>query len=476
MAYVLKLLDERSMVPRPGDAGVVLFLRLSETGYRGRALIVGPGGRPLREGARVISTCPVAATQDLYLVCTSAGWPMESIGVAADSQFRTDEIMRGGQQIQAIDWSADHRSVVDILADSFGPYSRKIEGQPQQPAQPAQPPERPQPSPRVAQRALPAPAEKNSSTAMAPRSQRRNIDELGDDEQHALLVLSGAAKKLRAGEKASDIIPLLDDALSFLRQPDDDENFDGDEDEYEDEDEDEDDELIEDEDSDHVEIDSNDASADLAKHPDVGLRPMRALMPGEVPPGLNAEQVAQFSALSDPAAEQKMRRSFERATSASAHARSIAEANERARSQAQASLPEPLSVPVQQIQAPAHPVESHLASAALASPAPPSSEALQTANFADLITSVDPASPVLPDVPSGPPFVPVKMSAPFGEPTHIYDRRWYSIEQVAMAFGVTVSTVRNRIRDGLISGVIRTPIPGARGVPRLLIPVESVSG
>jgi hypothetical protein len=48
------------------------------------------------------------------------------------------------------------------------------------------------------------------------------------------------------------------------------------------------------------------------------------------------------------------------------------------------------------------------------------------------------------------------------------------VEQVAGAFGVTTATIRNKIKDRSISGVIRTPIPGARGVPRLLIPVEAV--
>ena len=115
----------------------------------------------------------------------------------------------------------------------------------------------------------------------------------------------------------------------------------------------------------------------------------------------------------------------------------------------------------------------------MATPAPPAAPAAPpaappTVDAPEQILAVDPTSPILPPVPSGRPFAPATLAAPFGEPLQIYDRRWYSVEQVAGAFGVTTATIRNKIKDRSISGVIRTPIPGARGVPRLLIPVEAV--
>lgn len=481
MAYILKLLDERSMAPRQGDGGVVLFLRMSETGYRGRALIVGPDGRPLREGVRVTSTCPVAATQDLYLACTSAGWPMESIGVAADSQFRTDEIMRGGQPIQAIDWSANHRSVIDILADSFGP-SAQLQVQPQPQPQPQPQIERAPQAPRSGQRALPAPPE--SSTALvapASRPSRRSLEGIGDDEQQVLLALSGAAKKIRAGEKVSDILPFLGEALSpFMDEAVDDlDGFDSEDDD--DEDLDEDGEPAED-------GGFNGDDVDHAAAP-TEVRAMRVLMPGEVPPGLTPDQVAQFSAFSDPAAEQKMRRSFERANSATAHARAIAEANERARaaalaSPAQAPSAEPVLTPARPALLAAvrqprpasapPPLPQPLQPPQPPQPAPEAPVEPQPADSLGQIWVVDPSAPALPPAPSGPPLRSARLAAPFGEPIQLYERLWYSVEQVAGAFDVTAATIRNKIKDGSIVGVIRTPVPGARGVPRLLIPVEAV--
>ena len=213
------------------------------------------------------------------------------------------------------------------------------------------------------------------------------------------------------------------------------------------------------------------------------VRVMRVLMPGEVPPGLTPDQVAQFSAFSDPAAEQKMRRSFERANSATAHARAISEANERARaaasaSPAQASPAEPVLTPARPaLLAAAHP--SRLASAPQpppqsAQPAPETPVEPQSADGLGQIWVVDPSAPVLPPVPSGSPHLSAKPAVPFGEPIQLYERLWYSVDQVAGAFGVTAATIRNKIKDASIAGVIRTPVPGARGVPRLLLPVESV--
>jgi hypothetical protein len=491
LAYILKLLDEASMVPRKGDSGVVLFLRLSDTGYRGRALIVGSGGRPLREGARVTSTCPVAATQDLYLACTSAGWPMESIGVAGDSQYRTDEIMRGGQPIQPIDWSADHRSVVDVLAESFGPSASQPQPQPQPQRHPqSQPQESRQPAPQGSRRnprELPAAPETSTAlTVPAPRLPRRGLEGLGDDEQGMLMALSSAAKKIRAGESVSEVLPFLGEALSPFMEEELSQDLDTlDTDDDDDDEDDDDDGDGEDEDEDDAGLD-DDVSDEAAIEPPAPerVRPMRALMPGEIPPDLNPDEIAQFSAFSDPAAEQKMRRSFERASSASAHARAIAEANERARAAAppgslRTTSAQPLLVPVRPaLLAAARPPSPQQAPvpppAPLAAPAAPPVAPVPV-DAPEQILAVDPASPILPPVPSGKPFAPATLAAPFGEWLQIYDRRWYSVEQVASAFGVTAVTVRNRIKDRSIQGVIRTSVPGARGVPRLLIPVEAVS-
>ena len=495
MAYILKLLDERSMAPRQGDGGVVLFLRLSETGYRGRALIVDPSGRPLREGARITSTCPVAATQDLYLVCTSAGWPMESIGVAADSQYRTDEIMRGGQPIQPIDWSANHRSVVDVLAESFGSSASQLQLQPQ----PQQSRAQPQPQPQEPRRSQPRPNFFNDTatteiyTALAvpaPRLSRRGLEGLGDDEQGMLMALSSAAKKIRAGESVSEVLPFLGEALSPFMEDELSQDLDTlDTDDDDDDEDDDDDGDGEDEDEDDADLDDDVSDEGAIKPPEPEqVRLMRALMPGEIPPDLNSDEIAQFSAFSDPAAEQKMRRSFERAANASAHARAIAEANERARAAAPPSSlrttsAQPLLVPVRPaLLAAARPPGGSPVpqQAPVATPAPPAAPAAPpaappTVDAPEQILAVDPTSPILPPVPSGRPFAPATLAAPFGEPLQIYDRRWYSVEQVASAFGVTAVTVRNRIKDRSIQGVIRTSVPGARGVPRLLIPVEAVS-
>jgi hypothetical protein len=247
-------------------------------------------------------------------------------------------------------------------------------------------------------------------------------------------------------------------------------------------DDDDDDESDEDDLAGDESIGDDEGPADAAAPGQV--RMMRALMPGEIPPGLTSDQIAQFSAFSDPAAEQKMRRSFERASSAAAHARAIGEANERARAAAQAS---PAQAPsAEPVLTPARP--ALLAAARPPRPAPVPQPAPQPApqpppaGPAELpveetpgqILVVDSTDPVIPPVPSGPPLLSTKLAVPFGDPIRIYDRLWYSVDQVAGAFGVTTATIRNKIKDRSISGVIRTSIPGARGVPRLLIPVEAV--
>jgi hypothetical protein len=289
-----------------------------------------------------------------------------------------------------------------------------------------------------------------------------------------LMALSSAAKKIRAGESVSEVLPFLGEALSPFMEEELEQDL-GVYNEDDDDDEDEDDE------GDDLE---DDESAMGSPEPE-RVRPMRALMPGEIPPGLTPDQIAQFSAFSDPAAEDKMRRSYERSSRATAHARAIAEANERARAAAPPSssqvhsatpvliparpgvlvAPRPPGAPaVQPVPAPLEPPEP---SAVLAAPVPPEAVSSQ-------IWNIDPALPVLPPIPSGSPFAPQVPAASFGDPTKIYGRSWYSVEQVAGVLSVTTATVRNRIKDGLILGVIRTAIPGARGVPRLLIPVEAI--
>ncbi len=485
MAYTIKLLDESSLAPRPGDAGVLLFLRMSDTGYRGRGIVVDASGRPLREGVRVIGTCPVAATQDLYLACTSSGWRVESVGVAADSEFRTDQIMRGGQPVQAMDWSSDHRSVLDILAASFGPPASKPAPAPEPPRQAAA--QRALPAPP---RALPPPPAPERQPDARPPSRR--LEGLGDDEQTLMMALAAAARRVKSGDSAADVISSLGEALSPLVEQEveelsdsDDDDDDLDEDVEDDLDGEDIDEDVEEDEEDEVDPDStSDAVASSAQAPqapvqDVPVRPMRVLMPGEVPPGLTPEQLAQFSGYSDPAAEDKMRRSMERAARASAHARTIAEINARRSSDpapsagaAQAPPSAPPARPAQPQPRPQPRPQPQPQPQPQLQPQPQPQPQIEASAVVDpVVPVVDPLNPVLPPPPAE---ASIRLSSSvLDAPMVLFGRSWFTVEQIASAMGVTTATVRNKIKS--LDCVIRARIAGARGVPRLLIPVEAVT-
>jgi hypothetical protein len=553
LADSVKRLDEASLAPQRGDGGVLLFLRSSETGYRGRAIVVAPDGRPLREGVRVSSTCPVAATQDLYLSCTSAGWEMGAIAVAPDSEFRLDEIMKGGQPIQPMNWGADHRNVLDIISNSFGVPQRllppptteapPVESPRARPAQRA--PERPAPAPRaperpaaqraperppVAQRAperppaaqraperlpaaqrLPAPQEpareRRSSSAREgqearpqPPQGRPLKPELDEEAQAAMLTLAAAARELKRGVPASEVMSSLADTLAdrliqddevFLEDPEDpedDEGADGDDeddedlddegtdedgdlygdDEDADEDLDEDDEDVEDEDLDEdldedgedtedEDLNDDDVEDDLGSAPVTAFRPLQI---GEIPPGLKADEVAQFMAYSDPAAEDKMRRTQERASAAIQRARMIGALQEQERQRALAAQaevqPEPPPQPARAPKAPRAPRAPQVSEPEQTPPADTRVEPIATEGLL-----------------AGLQLIELDAQAQLPEPVRFKGQAWYTLEQVAGAAGVSVATARNRVRAANIS-TMRASIQKGPGAPKILIPAEAV--
>jgi hypothetical protein len=255
--------------------------------------------------------------------------------------------------------------------------------------------------------------------------------------------------------------------------------------------------LDEDVEEDEVDPDSTgDAVASSAQAPqapvqDVPVRPMRVLMPGEIPPGLNPEQLAQFSGYSDPAAEDKMRRSMERAARASAHARTIAEMNARRSSDpapsagavqappsalpARPAQPQPQPQPQLQPQPRPQPQpqpQPQPRPQPRSQPQPQPQPQLEASAVVDpVVPVVDPLNPVLPPPPAE---ASIRLSSSvLDAPMVLFGRSWFTVEQIASAMGVTTATVRNKIKS--LDCVIRARIAGARGVPRLLIPVEAVT-
>jgi hypothetical protein len=88
-----------------------------------------------------------------------------------------------------------------------------------------------------------------------------------------------------------------------------------------------------------------------------------------------------------------------------------------------------------------------------------------------VVPVVDPLNPVLPPPPAE---ASIRLSSSvLDAPMVLFGRSWFTVEQIASAMGVTTATVRNKIKS--LDCVIRARIAGARGVPRLLIPVEAVT-
>jgi len=124
-------------------------------------------------------------------------------------------------------------------------------------------------------------------------------------------LLADSVRGLRSGASAQDIIRSLSDSFVDI-YPDEDEHPEDEDDDHEDEDD-------GDEDS---ESEATDSSVDSS-----ALRPLR---PGETMDGLTPEQMAHFHALSDPRAEEKMRRGIERSQQAILRARQVSAAWEKA--------------------------------------------------------------------------------------------------------------------------------------------------
>ena len=558
MAYTVKLLDEASLAPRPGDGGVLLFLRSSETGYRGRALVVAPDGRPLREGVRVSSTCPVAATQDLYLSCTSAGWEMGAIGVAPDSEFRLDEIMRGGQPIQPMNWQGDHRNVLDIISNSFGAPQRLLPPPPPEapPAAPAEsrprsrqrvperppaaqraperppaaqraperppaaqrPPERLSPPQELPRERRPSPAREGREVRAQAPQERPPRPELDEEAQATMLTLAAAARDLKRGVPASAVVSSLvdaladhliedDEALFFHEDAEDgddggdgdgdddgddgDDGGDGDDGEDlddeddgdlygDDEDVDEDvDEDLDGEDDEDLDGDDEDLDEDLDEGEGEGedegegeededavpapVTVLRPLQVGEIPVGLKADEVAQLMAYTDPAAEDKMRRTQERASAAIQRARMIGsmQEQERQRQQALADL-----AAQAEAQLPPHPDQAPKAPRARRAPEPQQAVPVVAAE-------VD-AEPSAPEAASAEPrYLELGAEVQLPQPVSFKGQAWYTLEQVAVAAGVSVATARNRVKAANIF-TMRASVQKGPGAPKILIPAEAV--
>ena len=296
MAHILTLLDG-NVSPRPGEAGVVLFLRSSESGYRGQASAVAPGGQVTRRLGSWVGTCPVAVSQAMYQWVTSAGWHQRQISVALNSQYRPDQILSGPQEIQPLDWNMDHIGVFDLMLASFGA--------------------RPQPRPPVAQ---PEPA---STPKAAPRDRLAPTAGQSSREAEIARILGAGVKMLRAGSDADTVYQTLADGLASYASADDDSDDDlGDD-------------LGDDLDDD---LDEDLEGEDLHEPEAVVPQRLRPLMPGEVPPGLTPEQQLQLAALGDDRAREKMVRTMQRSEQAIQRARQVAALREQHQEQAEGKV------------------------------------------------------------------------------------------------------------------------------------------
>ena len=300
MAYLISMIDG-DLAPRQGETGVVTFLRQSETGFRAQATAVGQRG-PTRKLGAWMGSCPVAVSQALFQWLSSAGWPGQVIQTAPNSPYRPDQIIYGPQPLQEMNWSADHSQTLALMLSGLqqAPQPQQQAPQPQTQQQPQQQPQTQQQAPQTQQQMRITPVKVPASQALrppapqapAPQSQSLRLahpSELGEDEQHLVRLLSGAAKKLRTGSSAADIAEVLADHLADFDLDDDD--------------------------------DGDVAPQAPQQPPQPQYRP---LQPGEIPPGVTPEQAAQLHAYSDPAAEEKMRRTLARSQQAIERARAHA--------------------------------------------------------------------------------------------------------------------------------------------------------
>ena len=386
MAHILTLIDG-DLAPRQGETGVMMFLRSSDSGYRGQATAIAQDGRPMRKLGAWASTCPVAVSQAMYQWVTSGGWPQQAIFVAPNSEFRPNQILMGGQPLQALDWQAEHAGIFDIMLAAFGPRApRQIEATPSSPsAPPSEPsppaqPEAPQPEAAPAQRSV-----------------------LGDEERELGRLLARSVKMLRSGMGAEQVYSSLTDSLAELVVDDLDDDLD---DEHQ---------LV------HF-MPTGHSSRVAQINREGNLRP---LSQGEVPPGLTQEQQAQFHAMVDPRAEEKLQRTLVRQHEAIMRARSVAA------SQQAAPLPAP--APQQVAQAPAP----------QAAPAPTSSSPAPASTHSSVVVAT------------------------------LQGVDYTSVEKAAEVVAKSPATIRLWCREGKLSGAIQGRVEGDRR-DRWLVPLASL--
>lgn len=417
MAHILTLIDG-NISPRPGEAGVVLFLRSSESGYRGQASAIAPGGQVTRRLGSWVGTCPVSVSQAMYQWVTSAGWHQHQISPAPTSQYRPDQILSGPQEIQPVDWSSDIRSVFDIMLASFGPAPQPA-AQPKAPEPPASPP---------AQLSASAPLR-----GEAPSSREKELAQL----------LGSAVRMLRKGSGADSVYQALADGLvAFASDGDDpDEDLDDDLDDLEPDELD--DEVGDDEGGPGS---SGSHSGPPHRVEQVHLRP---LMPGEVPPGFTREQQAQLMAMGDDRAREKMLRTMQRSEQAILRARQVASMQAQ---QAQAAPPtlEPPAVPT----------------APEAPPPAPSKKPKRGRR--------DAAAPLAEAPPQVLASTSEEVSTEGLSPIMVNGVPCLSVEAVSQLSGKSQATVRLWCRDGKLAGkAFQARVEGDK-VDRWLIPLSSL--
>jgi hypothetical protein len=414
MAHILTLIDG-DLAPRQGETGVMVFLRSSDSGYRGQATAIAQDGRPMRKLGAWASTCPVAVSQAMYQWVTSGGWPQQAIFVAPNSEFRPNQILMGGQPLQALDWQAEHAGIFDIMLAAFGPRApRQIEAAPSSPSAPSSEPSLP------AQPEAPQP-----EVAPAQRSA------LGDEERELGRLLARSVKMLRSGMGAEQVYSSLTDSLAEL--------------------------VVDDLDGDLDDSDYQDVVPSAAAQ-------LRPLSQGEVPPGLTQEQQAQFHAMVDPRAEEKLQRTLVRQHEAIMRARSVAASQQVAQAQAPQAAPLPAPAPQQVAQAPAP----------QAAPLP----ALAPQQVAQA-----PAPQAAPAPAPAPQSTPAPTPAPQAAPAFKHSSPavvatlqgvdYTSVEKAAEAVAKSEATIRLWCREGKLSGAIQGRVEGDRR-DRWLVPLASL--
>lgn len=412
MAHILTLIDG-NISPRPGEAGVVLFLRSSESGYRGQASAIAPGGQVTRRLGSWVGTCPVAVSQAMYQWVTSAGWHQQQISPAPTSQYRPDQILSGPQEIQPVDWSSDIRPVFDLMLASFGPAPQPA-AQPKSPEPPVSPP---------AQPSAPVPLRQEASSSR---------------EKELAQLLGSAVKMLRKGSGADSVYQALADGLvAFASDGDDlDEDLD---DEL-------DDELDLDEADDEADGDGDGLGASEPHHRVEQVR-LRPLMPGELHPGLTREQQVQLMAMGDDRAREKMLRTMQRSEQAILRARQVASMQAQ---QAQAAPPTP--------ETPAAPVSLE---------APPTAPSKPKRGRRAAASTEEVPSQALASTPE-------EVSAERLSPIMVNGVPCLSVEAVSQLSGKSQATVRLWCRDGKLAGkAFQARVEGDK-VDRWLIPLSSL--